>query len=89
MVSTRFLEDADYFRLKNVRLTYDLPKRFLGGKVLQAAQFTFTGTNLITLTNYSGLDPEASSRASLLSAGIDYTPYPPTRLVSLAVQLTF
>ncbi|NEW83990.1 MAG: TonB-dependent receptor, partial [Mariniphaga sp.] len=89
MVSTRFLENADYIRLKNVRLSYDLPSKFLGGKIIQTAKFTITGSNLITFTNYSGLDPEASSRSSLLSAGIDYTPYPPTRLVSLAVQLTF
>lgn len=89
MVSTRFLENADYIRLKNVRLTYDLPSRYLGGKIIQSAKFSITGSNLFTITKYSGLDPETSSRASLLSAGIDFTPYPPTRLVSLAVQLTF
>ncbi|QGY46214.1 SusC/RagA family TonB-linked outer membrane protein [Maribellus comscasis] len=89
MVSTRYLEDAAYLKLKNVRLSYDLPPRLLNQKIFSSARVTLTGTNIITLTNYLGLDPEASSQSSLLSAGMDFTPYPPTRLVSLAVQLTF
>jgi TonB-linked SusC/RagA family outer membrane protein len=87
--STRYLENADYIRIKNVRLSYDFPSTLFGEKIIQAARLTLTGTNLITITKYSGLDPEGSSRTSLLSAGIDHTPYPQTRLISMAIKLTF
>lgn len=89
MVSTRFLEDADFLRIKNIRLSYQFPSSIIKGDVIKAARLTLTGTNLFTFTKYTGLDPEASSRESLLSAGIDYTPYPQVRLVSLGAQLTF
>lgn len=46
-------------------------------------------TNLFTLTGYKGLDPEASSLGTLLSAGIDHTPYPLTKFYSLSIQITF
>jgi len=89
MVSDRFLETADFLRLKNLSLSYNLPVEWFRGKAIQSTKFTLTGTNLLMFTNYTGLDPEASSRTSLLSSGIDYTPYPQTRLVSLAAQVTF
>ncbi len=89
MVSTRFLENADFLRVKNVSLSYRLPNGIFQGKVFQAAEVTLSGTNLFTFTNYQGLDPEASSRASLLSAGIDYTPYPLTKLVSVGIKADF
>ncbi len=89
LVSTRFLEDADFLRVKNVRLSYNFPAAMFSGKIIQGAQLTVSGTNLFTFTKYSGLDPEASSRTSLLSAGIDYTPYPNTRLISLGARVSF
>ena len=89
MVSTRFLENADFIRVKNVSLTYNLPPRLLSGVALQRAQIMVSGTNLLTFTKYTGLDPEASSRTSLLSSGIDYTPYPLTRMFSLSLKANF
>jgi TonB-dependent starch-binding outer membrane protein SusC len=89
LASSRWLEDADYLRIKNIKLSYDIPASLYGDKVIQSARLTLTGTNLITFTKYSGLDPESSSRTSLLSAGIDHTPYPQVRLVSMALQLSF
>jgi TonB-dependent starch-binding outer membrane protein SusC len=89
MVSTRFLENADFIRIKNLSLSYRVPSRILNGVALQGAQITVSGTNLFTFTRYTGLDPEASSRASLLSSGIDYTPYPLTRLFSLSLRANF
>ena len=89
MVSTRFLEDADFLRIKDVRISYELPSRLLTDIFLKALRFTISGTNLYTFTKYEGLNPEASSRISLLSAGIDYTPYPQSRLISLGLSATF
>ncbi|CAM4345578.1 TonB-dependent receptor [Zobellia roscoffensis] len=89
LVSTRFLEDASFLRVKNVALTYDLPSKIFDNSFIQSAQFTVSGTNLLTFTKYTGLDPESSSRTSLLSAGIDYTPYPNTRQYNLGVKISF
>lgn len=89
LVSTRFLENADFIRVKNVSISYKVPQRMLSGVSLQGAQITLSGTNLFTFTKYTGLDPEASSRASLLSSGIDYTPYPLTKLYSLSLRANF
>jgi len=89
LVSDRFLETADFIRLKNISLSYNLPREWFAGKAIQSTKFTLTGTNLFMFTNYTGLDPEASSRSSLLTSGIDYTPYPQTRLVSLSAKVTF
>ncbi|SHJ62815.1 SusC/RagA family TonB-linked outer membrane protein [Pseudozobellia thermophila] len=89
LVSTRFLEDASFLRVKNIALSYDLPSKIFADSFIKSTQFTFSGTNLLTFTKYTGLDPEASSRESLLSAGIDYTPYPNTRQYNLGVKISF
>ena len=87
--STRLLEDATFLRIKNVNLSYNLPNRFLDKIGIEDARITLTGTNLFTFTNYTGLDPEASSVGNLLSVGIDHTPYPLTRLYSVSLGVTF
>lgn len=89
LASTRWLEDADFLRVKNVKLMYNFPSAMFGDSFINGAQISVSATNLFTFTNYTGLDPEASSRSSLLSAGLDYTPYPLTRLFSLGAQISF
>ena len=89
LASTRFLEDASFLRVKNVALTYDFPDTIFEKSFINSAQFTVSATNLFTFTEYTGLDPEASSRESLLSAGIDYTPYPNTRQFNLGMKIGF
>jgi len=89
IASSRWLEDADYLRIKNIKLSYDIPSRLLGEKIVQSAKLSLIGSNLITFTGYSGLDPEVSSRNSLLSAGIDHTPYPQVRHISMEIQVIF
>ncbi|MDR2914913.1 MAG: TonB-dependent receptor [Tannerella sp.] len=85
--STRYLEDAKYLRLKNLSLSYTLPHQFLSKINSSSAVVTVNATNLVTFTKYKGLDPEALSTSSLLSGGIDYTPYPSTRFYSLSLLL--
>ncbi|MCD6090818.1 MAG: TonB-dependent receptor [Bacteroidales bacterium] len=55
-VSSLFVEDASYFRLKNIEIGYTLD----GVKGFQAVRFYISGQNLFTLTDYTGLDPEVS-----------------------------
>ncbi len=61
-VSTKFLEDASFIRLKSLSLSYNLSARELQALKLQGAKFTLSGTNLFTRTKYTGLDPEAAVR---------------------------
>lgn len=87
--STRFLENADYLRLKDVSVSYELPATLTRSVKLSRARLSLQAVNLLTVTNYQGLDPESSSRADLLSAGIDNTPYPLTRMYSATLQIGF
>ena len=64
-----WVEDGSFLRLKQLTLSYSFDKV----SVLKNARIFVTGTNLITLTKYTGYDPEVSSYAqSLLQQGIDY-----------------
>ena len=56
---THLYENADFLRLKSLQFAYTLPKRFLGKQnVLSGLKVSFTGRNLLTFTNYTGIDPE-------------------------------
>lgn len=60
-LDTHMFEDASFLRLKNLQVAYSLPKRFLGNQsVLSGVKVSFTGRNLFTVTNYSGIDPEVN-----------------------------
>jgi len=62
--SSRFIENANYVRLKNLQLGYTLPSGLLGLK--NGTRVYVAGTNLFTKTPYTGLDPE-------FTTSIDYT----------------
>ncbi len=66
--SDRWIEDGSYLKLKNVRLTYDLP---ISTSWLQGLKVWGEANNLFTLSKYLGTDPETSSRNSVLYQGID------------------
>lgn len=68
---THLLENASFMRLKNFQVAYALPKSWLGwsNNVLKGVKFTFTGRNLLTFTNYSGIDPEVNSNLTVGVAG--------------------
>ena len=67
---SHLLEDASFLRLKNLQVAYSLPKAILGFQnVVKDFKITFTGRNLITFTNYSGIDPEINSNLSYGVAG--------------------
>ena len=58
---THLLEKANFLRLKNFQVAYDLPRRLLGNQqVINGVKVSFTGRNLFCLTNYSGIDPEVA-----------------------------
>ncbi|WPP51979.1 SusC/RagA family TonB-linked outer membrane protein [Catalinimonas niigatensis] len=85
--STRLLEDGSFIRLKNVSLSYDFPKDIVD-KIGFSIRMGFIATNLFTITQYSGLDPESAS-SDVLSGGFDSTPYPLSRTYLFSLNLGF
>jgi hypothetical protein len=58
-LDTHMFENASFLRLKNFQFAYSLPKKVLGNQnVLNGVKLSFTGRNLLTVTKYSGIDPE-------------------------------
>ncbi|MEJ1237202.1 TonB-dependent receptor [Chryseolinea sp. T2] len=60
--STYYLESGSYFRFKNIQLTYSLPTALISKIGLTSLRVYVQGQNLITITNYSGMDPEINLR---------------------------
>lgn len=88
--SNRLLEDGSYVRLKNVSFGYNLPPQFTSRLRVQRIRVYVTGTNLWTLTKYSGSDPEVSTLdGSTSAAGIDFYTLPQVRTIAggLTIQL--
>ena len=81
--STRYIEDGSYLRLKNLTLGYNLPAAVAKKAHLTGLRVYLEGTNLFTLTSYTGFDPEVGV------SSIDWGTYPVTRTVSLGVDLKF
>ncbi|WP_078063268.1 SusC/RagA family TonB-linked outer membrane protein [Solirubrum puertoriconensis] len=89
-VSDRFIEDGSYARLKQVTLGYTLPKSVIGRVKLNSARVYVQAQNLITLTNYSGLDPEVNTfSGSNTSLGTDFLVYPQARTITGGISLGF
>ncbi|MBB2148068.1 SusC/RagA family TonB-linked outer membrane protein [Pedobacter gandavensis] len=86
--STQFLQNAGYARVKNISLSYKLPKSMLK---FGNAKLTVSGQNLFTITKYKGFDPEATSTASNsdADAGIDLGAYPSPKTFTLMLNLNF
>lgn len=76
----RLVEDGSYLRLKNVQLGYTLPKTFTQKAKIEKARLYISATNLWTLTNYSGYDPE-------VGGGVDYGNYPQSRTITMGINL--
>jgi TonB-linked SusC/RagA family outer membrane protein len=82
-VSSRFLYDASYARLKSVNLSYNLPKSLLDKAQLNNVTIYLQAENLFTLYNHKGLDPEQSV------GGTTYYRYPAVKSLSAGINLSF
>jgi TonB-linked SusC/RagA family outer membrane protein len=88
LLSDRFVQDADYLRLRNILLSYDLPISKLGINWLEGAKIYMSGQNLLTFTNYHGYDPEVSQTGSnSLIKGLDRGSYPANKTFTLGFNL--
>ncbi|MGP1610889.1 MAG: SusC/RagA family TonB-linked outer membrane protein [Candidatus Cryptobacteroides sp.] len=87
--SSRVVEDASFLRLRNITLGYTMPARFMKRLRIDNARVYFTAENIWTLTNYSGPDPEVSTRNSVLTPGFDWSAYPRAFGFTGGISLTF
>jgi iron complex outermembrane receptor protein len=88
-VSTRFLQRADFVRLQNVTIGYNLNVK---SKMFSSFRFYINGQNLFAITGYDGQDPEVSVNKEINgipSAGIDYTAFPRARTFTFGVNARF
>lgn len=95
-ITTRFVEDGSYIRVKNVTLSYNIPSKYLGyTKVIKGFRATIGAQNLITLTRYKGYDPEVGAYVGTGSSsgnqaiGIDFGRYPLTRMYTATISVNF
>ncbi len=86
--STRFLEDGDFMRIKNIQLGYTVPSSLTQRIKINKARVYVSGQNLFTFTKYSGQDPEIG-RSDVWSPGLDTALYPISKMYIVGVQLSF
>ncbi|MBS9462990.1 TonB-dependent receptor [Flagellimonas sp. 389] len=84
------VEDGSFIRLRNVTLGYSVPTDKLFGNSIDRLRFYVTATNLFTITDYLGYNPEVSNISNnSLTPGEDYGAYPLTKSITMGVNLTF
>jgi len=88
-----FIEDGSFARLRYVTLTYNLPTSLMDKLSLRSAQLYATGRNLLTITDYSGVDPEVNTYGAGIagagSVGIDNLGTPNTKGFDLGLRFKF
>ena len=89
-VSTRYMEDADYFKIKTVTLGYDF-KHLWKACPFQQLRLYVQAQNLMTFTSYTGLDPEVGNSAggNGWASGVDLGLYPPSRTYLVGASIKF
>ncbi len=87
---SRWVEDGSYLRLKNITLSYNIPKSITDKIRLSNLRAFVSATNLITLTKYTGYDPEVSSyNANDAQIGVDFSNYPQSKIFNFGLNVSF
>ena len=82
-LDSRFLEDASFLRLKNLMLSYTFPQKWLQRtNFLSSARIYAQGQNLLTFTNFTGMDPESTSN-------VYKAQYPMSRQFTFGLEVSF
>lgn len=91
-ISSNFIEDGSYIRLKHVTASYSFAPLLKKVKGIDDVRLSFTATNLFTLTKYTGSDPQINADTSAGGVGgngIDNYPVPTTRGYNMSLQVAF
>jgi len=86
-VSTRWIEDASYFRVRNITLGYNLPKTLLNRVRVQQLRLYAGVQNALTISKYLSYNPEVSGYEGPLTGGVDYGSYPVARTYTIGVNI--
>ncbi len=87
-----YVEDASFIKLRELTLSLDVPETMVArfGRGVRTAELSFSGRNLWTHTNYTGMDPEVSNFGNQpIGRNIDVAPFPPSRSFWFSLSLGF
>ena len=90
--SYNFISSVNWLKLRSLSISYDFTNLIKRQNVIKGLTVTATGTNLFTLTNYKGMDPEVSTAGGTGGSGatgIDYCSVPATSSFTFGVNVTF
>ncbi|TCO08439.1 SusC/RagA family TonB-linked outer membrane protein [Natronoflexus pectinivorans] len=85
--SDRYVEDASYIRLRNIQLGYTFNRGIIDRLGLSRVRIYCNADNLITITNYTGFNPEVGGWG--LSGGVDYVTYPMAVTITGGINISF
>lgn len=88
-VSTRWVENASYLRIRNITLGYNLPRSLASRVSLQSLRVYVGVQNALTVSKYLGYNPEVSGYEGPLTGGVDYGSYPLARTYTVGLNLGF
>lgn len=89
-ISSRYLEDGSYFRIKNLTVGYDFPKQLIDKAHMTKCRIYFSADNLATFTKFSGMDPEVNMVTSQYNlAGMYSVAYPSGHTFQGGVEISF
>jgi len=83
-----YIEDGSFWRLRNLQVGYNLPKRMLSKIHVKGVRVYFSANNLLTLTDYRGFDPEIGTTGWILDTGIDKGFYPANKSLGVGLKIT-
>ncbi|MEQ8472593.1 MAG: TonB-dependent receptor [Marinoscillum sp.] len=86
-VSSRWVYDGSYVRLKNIVLGYTFPRSLLDNVKIRSLRIYASAQNLLTITDYPGLDPEVNYRDNSANIGLDYASYPNVKTFTFGINL--
>ena len=89
-LSSRYLEDGSFFRLRNVTLSYDLPQNLIKKVKMSGARIYVSADNVFTYTRFSGMDPEVNLEVGSYSLPSMYSDvYPVPMSLVMGVDIKF
>ena len=84
------VEDGSFLRLNTLTLGYTIPKELLSRVSINNLRIYVSGYNVFLWTNYTGFDPEVSTRRNTpLTPGVDYSAYPRSRSIVFGLNFSF
>jgi TonB-linked SusC/RagA family outer membrane protein len=88
--TSQWVEDASFIRLKTATLAYTFNRSALSTIGFQKVRLFLSGTNIFTITDYTGYDPEVAAFTwSDATIGVDFSSYPPAKTFTIGAEITF